>query len=56
MKEGYIIRRAEYRDIPGMMDLLVQVDMVHHRIRPDLFNGYVQCNGSFSKRCFPLHV
>lgn len=33
------IRRAEERDIPGIMDLLVQVCMVHHRIRPDLFNG-----------------
>ena len=33
------IRRAEERDIPGIMDLLVQVCMVHHRIRPDLFKG-----------------
>lgn len=39
MKEGCIIRRAEDRDIPGIMALLVQVDMVHHTIRPDLFNG-----------------
>lgn len=39
MKEGCQIRRAEERDIPGIMELLVQVDMVHHRIRPDLFNG-----------------
>ena len=35
----YTIRRAEDRDIPGIMRLLVQVDMVHHLIRPDLFNG-----------------
>ena len=33
------IRRAEDRDIPGIMRLLVQVDMVHHGIRPDLFKG-----------------
>ena len=39
MNEGYIIRRAGEKDIPGIMDLLVQVDMVHHTIRPDLFNG-----------------
>ena len=34
-----IIRRAEARDIPGIMKLLVQVDMVHHEGRPDLFKG-----------------
>ena len=39
MNEGDQIRRAEACDIPGIMDLLVQVDMVHHSIRPDLFNG-----------------
>ena len=33
------IRRAQDRDIPGVMRLLVQVDMVHHAIRPDLFKG-----------------
>lgn len=33
------IRRAEEKDIPGIMALLIQVDMVHHAIRPDLFNG-----------------
>ena len=33
------IRRADVRDIPGILHLLVQVDMVHHRIRPDLFKG-----------------
>ena len=33
------IRRAENRDIPGILRLLLQVDMVHHTIRPDLFNG-----------------
>lgn len=35
----HTIRRAEDRDIPGVMRLLVQVDMVHHGIRPDLFKG-----------------
>ncbi len=34
-----IIRRAAERDIPRVLELLVQVDMVHHNGRPDLFNG-----------------
>ena len=33
------VRRAEAGDIPAILDLLVQVDMVHHRGRPDLFKG-----------------
>ncbi len=33
------VRRAETRDIPAILNLLVQVDMVHHRGRPDLFKG-----------------
>ena len=33
------LRRARLKDIPGIMDLLVQVDMVHHNGRPDLFRG-----------------
>ena len=33
------VRRAEARDIPAILELLVQVDMVHHRGRPDLFKG-----------------
>ena len=33
------IRRAEARDIDKILELLVQVDMVHHNGRPDLFNG-----------------
>ena len=33
------VRRAEARDIPAIMDLLVQVNMVHHNGRPDLFKG-----------------
>ena len=32
-----MIRKAEKRDIPGIISLLHQVDMVHHVIRPDLF-------------------
>lgn len=39
MSEAYHIRRAEEKDIPGILNLLVQVNMVHHTIRPDLFNG-----------------
>ena len=34
-----MIRRAEERDIPGILELLLQVDMVHHKGRPDLFKG-----------------
>ena len=34
-----MIRKAEIRDIPEIMNLLVQVDMVHHNGRPDLFKG-----------------
>ena len=33
------IREAETKDIPRMLELLVQVCMVHHNGRPDLFNG-----------------
>ena len=34
-----MIRRAEKRDIKGLIELLYQVDAVHHGIRPDLFKG-----------------
>ena len=34
-----IVRRAEKKDIRGILELLVQVDMVHHVGRPDLFKG-----------------
>ena len=34
-----IVRRAQKEDIPGILELLVQVDMVHHRGRPDIFKG-----------------
>lgn len=33
------VRRAEKSDIPKLLDLLVQVDMVHHNGRPDIFKG-----------------
>ncbi len=33
------IRRAEDQDIPELMRILVEVNMVHHKIRPDLFKG-----------------
>jgi len=34
-----LVRRAEKKDIPGILELLIQVDMVHHRGRPDIFKG-----------------
>lgn len=33
------VRRAEERDIPAILGLLIQVDMVHHNGRPDIFKG-----------------
>ena len=33
------VRHAETGDIPAILELLVQVDMVHHNGRPDLFKG-----------------
>lgn len=32
-----IIRKASVADIPRLMDLLYQVNMVHHHLRPELF-------------------
>jgi len=32
-----LIRFAQNKDIPGMIDLLKQVGQVHHDIRPDIF-------------------
>ena len=32
-----MIRKAAKKDIKAIIKLLLQVDMVHHRIRPDLF-------------------
>ncbi len=33
------VRRAEVKDIPDILKLLLQVDMVHHEGRPDIFKG-----------------
>ena len=33
------VRRAQITDIPRIMELLVQVDLVHHEGRPDIFKG-----------------
>ena len=33
------VRRATNKDIERILELLVQVDMVHHNGRPDLFKG-----------------
>lgn len=33
------IRNAQTKDIGKMLDLLTQVNMVHHQARPDLFRG-----------------
>ena len=32
-----MIRKACYKDIPKIADLLCQVDLVHHNGRPDIF-------------------
>lgn len=37
-----LIRRAEEKDMPGILKLLSQVLMVHHNGRPDLFKGGVR--------------
>ena len=35
-----MIRRAEIKDIPGIIELLHQVNMEHYVLRPDLFKPY----------------
>ena len=37
MNNETTIRKAVIADIPRIIDLLHQVNMVHHRLRPDLF-------------------
>ncbi len=37
-KECKMIRRAQEQDISRVLELLGQVNLVHHIIRPDLFN------------------
>lgn len=39
MKLNKNIRKAKVSDIPEIQRLLVEVNMVHHNIRPDLFKG-----------------
>ena len=34
-----MVRRAQITDIPAILGLLEQVDLVHHAGRPDLFKG-----------------
>ena len=34
-----MVRRAKKEDITRILELLIQVDMVHHNGRPDLFKG-----------------
>jgi ribosomal protein S18 acetylase RimI-like enzyme len=36
------IRRAQSRDIPGILSLLAQVNLVHHLGRPDLFKKHTK--------------
>ncbi len=36
-QEAITIRRAEPKDMPRINELLMQVELVHHRARPDLF-------------------
>ena len=33
------IRKAEKKDIPGVLNMLVQIDLVHHNGRPDISKG-----------------
>lgn len=35
----YAVRRAKAKDISRILELLIQVDMVHHNGRPDIFKG-----------------
>jgi isopentenyl-diphosphate delta-isomerase type 1 len=38
-QEKLFLRKAEPKDIPAILELLIQVNMVHHNGRPDLFKG-----------------
>ena len=40
MNTNNTIRQASVADIPQLINLLHQVDMVHHRLRPELFKPY----------------
>ncbi|MBQ5987264.1 MAG: GNAT family N-acetyltransferase [Clostridia bacterium] len=57
----YIIRRAEPRDIPAVLRLLRQVNLVHHQGRPDLFRlgtkyGAEDLSAIFSNDDAPVFV
>ncbi len=41
-----MIRFAKTKDIPKMLDLLLQVDLVHHNGRPDIFKVGTKYNES----------
>ena len=38
-RKEQMVRRAVKEDIKRILELLLQVDMVHHNGRPDLFKG-----------------
>lgn len=56
------IRLAQEKDIPALMRLLVQVNMVHHLGRPDLFKGpatkytHAQLQGILASERTPVFV
>ena len=57
----YTIRRAEPRDIPAVLRLLRQVNLVHHQGRPDLFRlatkyGAEDLSAIFSNDDAPVFV
>ena len=40
------IRFAQAKDVPGILNLLKQVGMVHHKGRPDIFRNHAQKYGA----------
>jgi ribosomal protein S18 acetylase RimI-like enzyme len=57
-----MVRRAIKKDIPRIIELLHQVNMVHHVIRPDLFKPYTtkyneqELKAIISDDCKPIFV
>ena len=56
-----MIRKAEKRDIPSIMELLRQVNLIHHNGRPDLFQpqtkyGPEQLEALFQEETMPVFV
>ena len=41
MEKEVNIRKASREDIPGLLELLIQIDRLHHEGRPDLFKSGV---------------